>query len=173
MSLLNNKAIKYKLLTPDELVINLDRLSRFKLPELTLYRVFTDIMVKYLISPKYSKEEILKLDSKYVVSVVSEIWNKSVEKHCTCSMNNDIAYETLKFIIKKSFCNTDEYIKALFNAKLNIQPVFDFISYDSAAFNIKFLIKVSENIKNAEDITEENLNRLRENILLCILLKSY
>ena len=72
--------IKYKLLSFEELVINLDRLSRFKLPDETYSRVFHNIIYTKLIYPKYSKLDIDTIDPKIIKNIVEEIWNKSVEK---------------------------------------------------------------------------------------------
>ena len=82
--------LKYKLLSFEELVINLDRLSRFKLPEDSFYRVFSDIILKYLISPKYSKSDIEKLDAKYLSKIVKKIWNDSVKNSCSNKNLNNL-----------------------------------------------------------------------------------
>ena len=74
-----NLGYKFKFLTKDELLISLDRLSRFKLPEESYFRVFSSIITKCLITPKLSKKDIEDLSGDELSKIVELIWNKSVE----------------------------------------------------------------------------------------------
>ena len=74
-----SKDIKFKFLSLDELSISVDRLSRFKLPEEAYFRVFSSILQKSLITPKYSKKELEELPAEIISKLVKHIWNKSVE----------------------------------------------------------------------------------------------
>ena len=71
--------IKYKLLTLDELIISLDRISRFKEPDESYNRVFNLILYKCLISPKLSKTDLESLTKEKLSKYVQIIWNSSVE----------------------------------------------------------------------------------------------
>lgn len=147
-------SIKFKYLTIDELVINLDRLSRFKNPEESFFRVFSEIITKCLISPKYSKSDLIKLDSKYITNIVEEIWNKSVKNEFKTNLpsKNNI----LKALVKSSFKNLDERTNTFISANLNINPILKHIDYASAPINLKFLIKTSE-------LSEINFDSLQKN----------
>lgn len=154
-------SIKYKLLTFDELVINLDRLSRFKLPEDSFNRVFTSVLQKCLIQPTYSKAEIENLDAKYISDLVKEIWNKSVKNCCNTETNNINCNKALKLIIEHAFKNIDKRTKTLINTKLNISPILKMLSYKDAVFNLQFLMKVNEIFNQDSEFNIESLIELR------------
>lgn len=154
-------SVKYKLLSFDELVINLDRLSRFKLPEDSFNRVFISVLQKCLIQPQYSKIEIENLDAKYLSALVKEIWNNSVKKCCNENKNNDNCNKALKLIIENSFKNIDKRTKILINTKLNISPILNKLTYNNSVFNLQFLIKVNEKYNKDTQLTFESLIQLR------------
>ena len=91
--------------------------------------MFSDILSKYLIYPKYSKEDIEKLGFKYISELVKEIWNNSVKDCFNSESNKDVAITVLQQTIKNTFCNIDENIKVLINTNLNISPVLNHIEY--------------------------------------------
>ena len=51
--------MKYKKLTPEQIKISLDRLTRFKFTREKYLRVFSDIILSNLIEPKIKKSELL------------------------------------------------------------------------------------------------------------------
>ena len=159
--------MKYKLLTKEELVINLDRLSRFKLPEYSYNRVFSDIILKALISPNFSKTEIENTDAKYLSKIVKEIWNKSVQKHFDCLKDNNIGLNVLQLCINQTFKNINERTKVLINTELEISQILENIKYDTSVLNLKFLIKSHQLFKNKEKITVSDLIQIREQYSLC------
>lgn len=158
-----NKSLKYSLLTFDELVINLDRLSRFKIPDESFHRVFCSIISKHLISPKFSKKDFEEKDVKVLVKIVKKIWNDSVRKCCEDCEISYAANDALKYLIKNTFKNIDEKTMAMINVNLNIAPILKKIDYNSAPLNLKFLIKVNEK--------ELNYNEIREKYSLCFPVK--
>lgn len=162
MNLLKNNQIKYNLLSFDELVINLDRLSRFKLPEDTFTRVFNSIILKHLLFPKYSKSDLEKLDAKYISDIVKEIWNASIKHNCNIEYNSQIPNDALKLIIENTFKNIDERTKILIRTKLNISPLLYNIPYHTAPENIKFLIKINEDIDTINKLNLQYLYDLRK-----------
>lgn len=144
-------SLKYKYLSLQELIISIDRLSRFKLPDETYTRVFTSIILKCLITPKYSKSDIENLPAKDISRIVKEIWNKSVEKiFGKQEKQNNI----LKILVTSTFKNIDERTKTLINTPLAIDSVLNMIDYSTAPINIKFLIKTSK-MSIADDIKSE------------------
>lgn len=139
-------------MTFDELVISLDRLTRFKLPEISYYRVFSDIISKYLISPKLSKQEIANLNSDYLTSVVEQIWNTSVKKLSGENFKPK-QNKLIKFIINQTFKNIDEDTKILINAKLEIGFILRKLDFEKAPVNLKFLISAN-GISDKKEIYE-------------------
>lgn len=153
--------IKYNLIPFNELVVNLDRLSRFKLPENSFPRVFYSIVLKYLINPKYSKNDILNEDVSLVSEIVKQIWNDSVDKCCKSLNINTEINSAIKTLIKNTFKNIDDKTSVLIKTNLNIAPILEKINYENAPLNLKFLIKLNElgNIFS--------FNQIRENFSLC------
>ena len=71
--------MKYKYLTKEQIIISLDRLTRFKNTREKYLRVFSDILVACLIEPKLKKSDIENLDFAILTDYVSEILNSSIE----------------------------------------------------------------------------------------------
>lgn len=149
-----NYNFKFKYLTFDELVISLDRLSRFKPPEESYSRVFTDILTKCLISPKYSKNDIELLSADKISKLVEIIWNDSVEKLFNEKRKKSYS-KILNFLVKETFKNIDEKTKTLINTNLNIDLLLKNIEYETAPINLKFLIKCHK-LKSKKEILEES-----------------
>lgn len=150
MPIFNTNDYKFKLLSFDELVINLDRLSRFKLPEDSYNRVFYSILSKCLISPKYSKSQLEQLPIDILSDLVKLIWNKSTIILFPNCKNNSQVNKALKYLVTIPFKNVDRNTKLLLNTKLILSPILENICYESAPLNLKFLIKVNScfNFKN-------------------------
>ncbi len=161
MGILFKESFKYKLLTLDELIINLDRLSRFKLPELCYNRVFYSVIQKNLIYPKLSQAEIEKTDFKLISNIVKTIWNLSVDKHCKGENINYSVNKALKLISDNAFINTPKDTKFFINTKLKISPILSHIDYNNSPYNLKFLIKINNTFKNS-DMEIKDLDELRK-----------
>ena len=151
-----NSSIKYNLLSFDELVISLDRLSRFKTPEEIFPRVFHSVIFKHLLYPKYSKKDIDFINIETICNIFTQIWNDSVKTCCNCSIENDFVFDNLISIIRSTFSNIDENTNFLLNSKLSISPILKKLDYKTASYNLKFLIKILEQGKN------NTLEELRE-----------
>ena len=54
--------MKYKKLKKEQLLISIDRLTRFKPTEEKYLRVFKDIIISNLIEPKLKKSELENMD---------------------------------------------------------------------------------------------------------------
>ena len=162
MGLSRNSSIKYKLLSFDELVINLDRLTRFKLPEDSYNRVFSSILFKCLISPKYSKKDIENLNSKIISKFVQKIWNESVKSVFKTEKENDFLFAAKKLIINRTFKNIDDRTKDFINTRLNIAPLLNSINYSSASDNLRFWIKANGEITEKSQVTLDFISELRK-----------
>ena len=121
--------IKFKYLTFDELVINLDRLSRFKNPEESFYRVFSEIIFKCLITPKYSKNEIDNLSPEVISNIILKIWNESVKK--LFGTKKKEINNILENHINYAFKNYDERTKIFISTKLIITPILEKLDYNN------------------------------------------
>ena len=94
--------MKYKKLTKEQILISLDRLTRFKNTKEKYLRVFTDIIISNLIEPKLKKTDIEKMDFSLIATYVSEIFNGSINIINDNSILNQLLYEYENSIFKKS-----------------------------------------------------------------------
>ena len=81
-----------KPMTVSEMILALDRISRFKFPEKKLKRVYIETICSHLISPAFKKSDIEKFDNKSLTTYFTEIWNYSIKKNfskinCDFSIN--------------------------------------------------------------------------------------
>ena len=70
--------MKYKTLTKEQILISLDRLTRFKPTKEKYLRVFFDIILSNIIEPKYKRIELENLDIKKIRDLASEVLNASI-----------------------------------------------------------------------------------------------
>lgn len=102
------ESIKIKPLTKEQIIISADRLTRFKFTEQKYLRVFTDILVNNLISPKMKKTEIEETDYKKITELAEYIINSSLEKLGISIQNSGKIneklkqYENLVFVLESS-----------------------------------------------------------------------
>ena len=102
------ESIKVKPLTKEQIIISADRLTRFKFTEQKYLRVFTDILVNNLISPKMKKTEIEETDYKKITELAEYIINSSLEKLGISIQNSGKIneklkqYENLVFVLESS-----------------------------------------------------------------------
>lgn len=128
---------KIKPLTIEQILISLDRLTRFKEPEKRYMRVFGDIITSNLIEPKYKKTDIENLDYALVTDLATEIINFSLaslgfELVDDYSINQQILdYE------KRIFCFSEREEVFLKN-KINYAAAVKLIP-DDAVFNLRWL----------------------------------
>lgn len=149
--------MNFKFLTLEELIINLDRLSRFKDPDESYKRVFYEIITKSLIFPKYSKKELENEKPEIIVKIIEKIWNSSVKQISTKSSKD--GYKLLKFLVKNTFKNLNDDTEKYISAKLNINPILETLDYDRSPLNLKFLIIAS----NLTSINKNELTKIRIN----------
>lgn len=166
MNFINKDKFKYKLLSFNEMIINLDRLTRFKLPEESFSRVFYSILSRNLIYPKYSKSQLAKLPPKLVSDYVKMIWNASVKNIFAKSENNIAVNRAIKLLIKKQFKNLDESTKIFVNTNLILSSVVKNLNYNSSPANLRFLIKVNELFSSNDSFTYKELIEIRKKFLL-------
>lgn len=135
--------LKFKNLTLDELIISLDRLSRFKLPEISYKRVIFSVISKNLISPKYSKDELEKLPIEDIVEIFEKIWNESIY-YIFGKDYKPCVQKSLQYLVKSTFTNLNEEIKKLVNLKIIIEPILDKLDFNVVPSNLKYLIKCNK-----------------------------
>ena len=144
--------MKYKSLTKSQIIISIDRLTRFKPTEEKYLRVFRDIVMSNLIEPKLKKSEIERLDYSELRNIAEEIFNSSFDK---CSEDLTINY-ILKDYENKVF-NNNENVQKLLDNRLNYKTAIDMIEDSKSVLNLQWLKKLSQS---------SDLKQLRKEFLL-------
>ncbi len=135
--------LKFKFMSFQDLVISLDRLTRFKNPEIKYRRVFYDIILRHLITPSVSKHKLDELSPQFLVRVVQEIWNQSVSKLFS---GNFIDYNFSLFDLdNQEYSINDDYTLTLMNSNLNFYPILSNVSVSDLPKNLKYVKYLLEN----------------------------
>ena len=91
--------MKFKKLTKEQIIISLDRLTRFKNTKEKYLRVYTDILISSLIEPKLKKTDMATMDFSLITKMVSEIFNSSFNQNNDKTINTKLAeFENSVFI---------------------------------------------------------------------------
>ena len=135
--------IKFSTVTIRDLILSLDRLTRFKHPEIKYYRVFSDLISKYLLEPKLSKNEIRNISVSTLKNIIEKIWNESVLKHNPNANSNTLINEVIISDLSNTYVLNSE-IAELIKINLNYSDVLNFIDdYDNLPVNLKYLYKLT------------------------------
>lgn len=173
------KDFKIKPLTKGQIIISLDRLTRFKPTEEKYLRVFKEIILSNLICPKYKKNELELMDYMALTELFEMIFNFSLNQimvrdiyplsHQQKSVNKKL------FNYEKSVFKFDKNVEKLLNNNIDYESSISLIYNDDVVTNLKWLkslVKNADQIKNranfglkfplekiilAEGITEEIL----------------
>lgn len=156
--------MKIKLLTKEQLIISIDRLTRFKDTETKYLRVFKDIITNNLIEPKYKKSDLDALDYETIKNYAVEIINSSLEKSAGNYLINQRLYDYENSVFK-----LDENTLSLLKNKINYEAVIKLLP-ENIPDNLKWLKSLNDTrpqnssygfpvkkILLCEGITEETL----------------
>lgn len=155
-------------MTREDLILSLDRLTRFKHPEIKYNRVFSEIICKYLLEPKLSKKAVENLNTEDLKKIIEKIWNKSVEVLCNKTIQTQNINKILIEEETKTYSLTPE-AKTLLNINLKIEPIINLINIDEETpINLKRLKRLSNTKQNAIEIRQKyGLRFPIEKVLLC------
>lgn len=162
------KDLKFSTVPKQDLLLALDRLTRFKSPQVKYYRVFSELISKYLIEPKLSKNDISKLPITMLKTIVETIWNCSVKSHVSTISEN----YSINFLIEEEIKNTyilDSDTEDLVRLNINIKDVLSFVEdYSSAPINIKRLIMLNKTSDDSSKLREKySLRFPLDKVVLC------
>lgn len=141
--------MKYKKLTEEQILISLDRLTRFKPTQEKYLRVFFDIILGNLIEPKFKKTDLENMDCAELRDYAVEIFNNSLDSlTCDYSIN-----EKLKKYENSIYAN-DDSAQTLLDNKLNYASAIKYITQD-AVVNLRWLKSLTEN-SNPQTMRQEH-----------------
>lgn len=129
--------VKVKPLTKEQLTISIDRLTRFKNPEVKYLRVFGELITNNLIQPKYKKSDIEKMDSEEVKNLAELIINYSLE-NLGLPKDEDYIINQRLYGYEKSVYIISENIKKFLKNKINYKAFMTLIDENSPK-NLKWL----------------------------------
>ena len=130
--------MKYKQLTDKQILISIDRLTRFKPTEDKYLRVFKDIISSGMIEPSYKKRELDEMDYDELKSLAEMIFNNSLE-----ASDGDFSInQTLRDYENEVFHNSDE-VQKLLNNRLNYKSALKLMTSDKP-INLRWLRKINE-----------------------------
>ena len=160
--------IKFLYIKKEDLILALDRLTRFKYPEISYYRVFSEIICKYLTYPHITKNQIKELDTNIIKSIIEKIWNESVNYYSPDAKRDKKLNEIIIDEINNTY-NLSKDIQTLVNTELNINTVLDFIPEDKKQpINLKRLNYIKNNPDNLIKQREKYALRFPvEKVVLC------
>lgn len=161
--------IEFKTISRDDLVLSLDRLTRFKHPEKKYYRVFADLLCKYLINPKLSKNCIQELPVQVLKCIVEKVWNESVATNFKTSIKDEKRLQSVLFSESSSCYTLSEEMKQLLDIKLSIIPILDYIRNNrDLPINLKRLVFLLNNDELSVSIRKKyGLRFPVEKVVLC------
>lgn len=142
------KISKIKPLTKEQLIISVDRLTRFKDTEVKYLRVFYDILLSNLLEPRYKKTELEKFDYSEITSGAEKIINYSLQV-IGYPASGDYTVNERIFDYEKSVFHIDDNTAVLLNNKINFDGFINLLSEtEEAPKNLQWLkyLKSNENI---------------------------
>lgn len=145
--------IKIKPLTKEQVLISVDRLTRFKHPEIKYLRVFKDILINNLIEPKFKKSDLDCMDYEELKNYAQEVFNYSLSA-LGLSLNNNFSLNEKLYLYEKSLFKFDQNVEKLLLNNLNYCACLHFID-DDCVKNLRWL-KALNSDENILELREKN-----------------
>ena len=147
------KNFKIKPLTKEQILISIDRLTRFKETEIKYLRVFTDIITSNLLEPKIKKSDIENLDYAILKDYTEKIINFSLER-LGYELSDDYLINQRLYDYENSVFTLNDDVKRLLQNKINYKAATDMI-FNDAPKNLLWL----KELASAEDLRAERKNK--------------
>lgn len=146
--------IKIKPLTKQQIIISLDRLTRFKYTEDKYLRVFKDIISSNLIYPKYKKKELDLMNYDNLKKIVEDVFNYSF-KQLNIDLSDDFKINKKLLDYEKSVFKFDKNVEKLLQNRINYKAAIELLSQSDSNLPLnlkwlKFLASDEDQILNRE-----------------------
>lgn len=158
------KDFKIKPLSIEQILISVDRLTRFKHTEDKYLRVFKDIITANLIYPKFRRQELDVMDFAELRDIAENIINVSLDGLCEAVFDGKINKKLADY--ENSVFELDLNARKLLDNKINYNAVVNLIPPESP-LNLKWLKSLAE---FDDFVTARNLHALRfpvEKLVIC------
>ena len=133
--------MRYKFLTKEQLLISLDRLTRFKPAKEKYFRVFTDIIISNMLEPRYKKSELAELPAEVITEFAQTIINDSLKKNSEKTEINTNLNELLRNYENSVFIN-DKDAQTFLNNNIEYNYFISLID-ESCPINVRWLKIIS------------------------------
>lgn len=134
---------KIKSLTKEQIIISVDRLTRFKSTEDKYLRVFKEIILSNLISPKFKKSELDVMDYSQLAKIVEDIFQVSLTS-LNIHLSEDFAINKKLLEYEKSVFKFDKNVEKLLNNKIDYLAVIKLFEDEKLPLNLKWLASLSQ-----------------------------
>lgn len=148
------KNSKVKPLTKNQILISIDRLTRFKNTEAKYLRVFYDIITSNLICPKFRKFDLEQMDYSELKDFAEYIINYSLE-NLGKTITDDYSINQKLYEYECSTFRQNENSEKLLKNKINYKACLDFID-ECSPKNLRWL--KSLNSDSDSEKTRRNLS---------------
>lgn len=143
------KNSKVKPLTKSQIIISIDRLTRFKNTETKYLRVFKDILTQNLIEPKFKKTDLEKMDYSELRNWAEFVINYSLEM-AGLTLENDYLINQKLLNYENSVFENNKNVQELMNNKINYKACLSYIDEKSPK-NLLWLknLEISSDIRKS------------------------
>lgn len=138
--------IKIKPLTKEQIIISLDRLTRFKPTEDKYLRVFKDIILSNLISPKYKRKDLDLMPYEKITTFAELIINESLGQ----KKSSDYSINKKLLEYEKSVFKFDKNVEVLLKNKINFTDAIKLFDDKKMPNNLKWLKSLANNADQIE-----------------------
>ena len=175
---------KIKPMTREQIIVSIDRLTRFKPTSDKYLRVFKEIILNNLSYPIYKKSDLDEIEYEKLTNIVQEIFNYSLGELGVLDQTDNFEINKLLSDYENSVFFIDFETQKLLNNKISYKSVINLFSDDDLNVkNLLWLSKLNDNSDNkylrekysthfpiekiiiGEGITEEILLPVFSNIL--------
>ena len=143
------KNSKVKPLTKSQIIISIDRLTRFKNTETKYLRVFKDILTQNLIEPKFKKTDLEKMDYSELRNWAEFVINYSLEM-AGLTLEDDYLINQRLLNYENSVFENNKNVQELLNNKINYKACLSYIDEKSPK-NLLWLknLEISSDIRKS------------------------
>lgn len=157
--------LKIKPLTKEQIIISLDRLTRFKFTEDKYLRVFKDIIVSNLIYPKYKKSRLDLMDYAQLTSIAQEIFNFSLSFH-NLTLTGDYNINSRLREYENSVFDLSKDMQVLLNNKIDYKAALEVLYGEDLPKNLNWLKTLTENVNQVQIRKKSGLKFPLEKIII-------
>lgn len=160
------KGLKIKPLTKQQIIISLDRLTRFKYTEDKYLRVFKDIISSNLINPKYRKKELDLIDYDKLTELAQNIFNFSMNA-LNLPLSKDFSINQKLLEYEKSIFKFNKNVENLLRNKIDYKSAITLMKDETnLALNLRWLISLTEDVNQFENRKNFGLKFPLEKIII-------